>query len=183
MPALASASTCRFSDPLESAAAGSPASLHRNDPTLEPDTITMSGKDFSGTWRLVPEKSDIPPVTKSQLLTIETDGVHVTMRETLVNDRDETLSITWDGEFDGVDTPVHGTSFADTVAYTQPDPRTIEGIAKKDGRVVVKETAELDEGGDGVNITYVSFDADGVSSIRHGFFERVDEREAGRAVE
>lgn len=142
----------------------------------------MSGKSFAGTWRLVPEKSDIPPVTKSQLLTIETDGVHLTIRETLVNDRDEVLAITWDGELGGVDTAVHGTSFADTVAYTLPDPRTIEGIAKKDGMVVVKETAELDDGGDVVNVTYVSFDAEGTSSVSHGFFERVDEREAANAV-
>ena len=134
----------------------------------------MSGEGFAGIWRLVPEESDIPPVTKSQILAIETDGVHVAMTETIVNDRDEVLTITVDAEFDGVDRPVHGTPFADTVAYTLRGPRTIEGIAKKNGVVVVKETAELDDDDDAVRVTYVSFDAEGNSSVNHGFFERVE---------
>jgi len=122
---------------------------------------------------MVPEKSDIPPVTKSQVLEIKTDGLHVSMTETIVNERDEVLTITLDGEFDGADYPVHGTPFADTVAYRLPDPRTIEGIAKKNGIVVVKETAELSEDGDVVRVTYVSFDDEGKSSVSRGFFKRV----------
>lgn len=136
----------------------------------------VNGKDFSGTWRLVPEKSDIPPVTKSQILEIESDGVHVAMTETIVNDRDEVLTITVDGKLDGADRPVHGTPFADTVAYTPRGSKTIEGIAKKSGTVVVKETAELDDDGDVVRVTYVSFDDEGRSSVSHGFFERVDRK-------
>lgn len=135
--------------------------------------VNMNGERFAGTWRMVPEKSDIPPVTKSQVLEIQTDGIHVSMTETIVNDRDEVLTITFDGEFDGADYPVHGTAFADTVAYSLPNPSTIEGIAKKNGIVVVKETAELDEDGDVVRVRYVSFDDEGKSSFSHGFFERV----------
>ena len=142
----------------------------------------MSGNRFAGTWRLVPDRSDIPPVTKSQLLKIETDGAHVMMTETLVNDRDEVLTITWEGELDGSDTPVHGTTHADTVAYTLRDPGTMEGIAKKDGVVVVKETAVLDDGGDVVRVTYVSFDGEGNRSVNHGYFERAADGEAANAV-
>lgn len=136
----------------------------------------MNGERFAGTWRMVPEKSDIPPVTRSQVLEIETDGVHVSMTETIVNDRDEVLTITVDGELDGADYPVHGTPFADTMAYKLRDPRTIEGVAKKNGIVVVKETAELDEGGDTVGVTYVSFDDEGKSAVSFGFFERVESK-------
>ena len=136
----------------------------------------MSTEGFAGTWRLVREKSDIPPVTKSQVLEIETDGDRVAMRETLVNDKDEALTITVDGKFDGADYPVHGTTFADTVAYTRRDAKTIEGVAKKDGVVVVRETAVLVEDGKAVRVTYVSVAGDGKTLVSHGFFERVERK-------
>ena len=41
----------------------------------------MKYKGFSGTWKLNLERSDIPPVTKSQIVTIETDGNSVNMLE------------------------------------------------------------------------------------------------------
>jgi hypothetical protein len=140
----------------------------------EPGRTTMGTRGFAGSWRLVPEKSDIPPVTKSQVLDIETDGVRITMRETLVNDRDEALRIAVEAKLDGADYPVHGTPFADTVAYTLRGPDTIEGIAKKNGVVVVKETAALVEDGQAVWVTYESVDADGRVHINHGFFARVE---------
>jgi hypothetical protein len=131
----------------------------------------MVQKGFAGTWKLNLEKSDIPPVTKSQILTIETDGVNFMMHEELVNDRDEQLVITVQGKFDGRDNPVTGTSFADTVSYRLLDSHTIEGIAKKDGRICVKETAVLSEAEDIVRVTYESYDDRGNIHIAHGVFE------------
>ncbi|MBN1566721.1 MAG: hypothetical protein JXA73_02670 [Acidobacteria bacterium] len=128
---------------------------------------------FAGIWQLNRERSDVPPVTKSQVLEIITDGVRVAMRETLVNDKGETLTISVDGKLDGLDYPVTGTPFADTVSYKLAAPDTIEGIAKKNGIVVVKETAVLADDGMSVSVTYVSFDGKGKSSVSHGFFERI----------
>lgn len=139
-----------------------------------PATVTAVG--FSGVWRLNRDRSDIPSVTKSQLLTIETDGDHVAMREVLVNDKDETLTIAVEGRFDGLDYPVSGTSFADTVSYRLLVPNVIEGIAKKGGRVVVRETAVLADDGLSVTVTYESFDGQGRSFTNHGVFERVAHR-------
>jgi hypothetical protein len=136
----------------------------------------MVEQGFAGTWQLNREQSDIPPVTKSQVLVIETDGVFVRMRETLVNDKGETLAISFNGKFDGHDYPVSGTSFADTVSYRLLAPNTVEGVAKKDGVVVVKETAVLSDDGKTVRVTYVSFDGEGNSLTSHGLFERVDFR-------
>jgi hypothetical protein len=136
-----------------------------------PATVTAVG--FSGIWRLNRDRSDIPPVTKSQLLTIETDGDHVAMREVLVNDKNEKLTIAVEGRFDGLDYPVSGTLFADTVSYRLLAPNVIEGIAKKGGTVVVKETAVLASDGLSVTVTYVSFDGQGKSFTNHGVFERV----------
>ena len=134
----------------------------------------VATKDFAGTWRLNLAKSEIPPVTKSQVLTIDTDGVHVTMTEELVNDKGETLIITVEGKFDGQDYPVKGTPFADTVSYRLLDPDTIEGIAKKNGRVCVRETAVLSQDGHVVRVTYLSYDERGNTHTSHGVFERID---------
>jgi hypothetical protein len=136
----------------------------------------MVERGFAGTWQLNRAQSDIPPVTRSQVLVIETDGVSVKMRETLVNDKGETLTISVNGKFDGRDYPVIGTSFADTVSYRLAAPNTIEGVAKKDGVVVVRETAVLAEDGKTVRVTYVSFDGEGNSLTSHGLFERVEVR-------
>lgn len=132
----------------------------------------MPQSGFAGTWKLNLTKSDIPPVTKSQVLTIETDGVNVTMREELVNDKDELLLIAVQGRFDGRDNPVTGTAFADTVSYRLLDSHTIEGIAKKDGRICVKETAVLSEAENVVRVTYEIYDEGGNIQIAHGVFER-----------
>ncbi|MEJ2103332.1 MAG: hypothetical protein P8X47_02010, partial [Ignavibacteriaceae bacterium] len=101
----------------------------------------MPTLDFNGVWKLNLAKSDIPPVTKSQILTIKTDGLNVTMREELINDKEEVLIISLSGTFDGKDNIVKGTSFADTVSFRLLSPNSIEGIAKKNGRICVKEEA------------------------------------------
>lgn len=135
--------------------------------------VAVVAGGFAGTWQLNREKSDIPPVTKSQLLTIETDGLRVAMREILVNEKGETLTITAEGRFDGLDYPVEGTPFADTVSYRLLGRNIIEGVAKKAGAVVVKETAVLADDGLSVTVTYLSFDDQGHSFTNHGVFERV----------
>jgi hypothetical protein len=134
----------------------------------------MARSGFSGTWKLNLAKSDIPQVTQSQILTIETDGINVIMREELVNDKGERLVISVKGKFDGCDNPVAGTPFADTVSYRLLDSHTIEGIAKKDGRVCVKETAVLSDTGNMVRVTYISYDKNGKTSKSFGIFDRVD---------
>ncbi len=132
----------------------------------------MNTHGFSGVWRLNPERSSIPPVTKSQVLTIETDGVFFSMREELINDKDETLVISVEGKFDGRDYPVSGTPFADTVSYRLLGQNIIEGIAKKDGKICVKETAVLSDSGTTVEVTYLTFDSQGNTSRSHGVFEK-----------
>jgi len=133
----------------------------------------MSTLDFNGVWKLNLAKSDIPPVTKSQILNIETDGFKVTMREELINDKDEDLIISLSGTFDGGDNKVEGTPFADTVSYRLLNPNTIEGIVKKDGRISVKEEAVLSQDGNTVNVIYLSYDQNGNTFRNFGCFVRV----------
>jgi hypothetical protein len=95
------------------------------------------------------------------------------MREELVNDKDERLVITVQGRFDGRDNPVTGTPFADTVSYRLLNPHTIEGVAKKNGRMCVKETAVLSAAEGIIRVTYESYDECGNSQTAHGIFERI----------
>jgi hypothetical protein len=139
-------------------------------------SVSSAHRGFAGTWQLNRLKSDIPAVTKSQVVLIETDGVLLTMRETLVNDKGETLTISVDGKFDGRDYPVAGTSFADTVSYRLLKPNTIEGVSKKKGTMIVKETAVLSDDEKSVRVKYVTFDGQGHSSTSHAVFERIDHR-------
>jgi hypothetical protein len=133
----------------------------------------MSTLNFNGVWKLNLSKSDIPPVTKSQVLTIETDGFNVTMREELINDKDEVLTISLSGTLDGQDNKVEGTPFADAVSYRLLNPDTIEGVAKKDCRVCVKEEAVLSEDKNAVSVSYISYDQDGNTFRNFGYFERI----------
>jgi hypothetical protein len=133
----------------------------------------MSILDFNGIWKLNLAKSDIPPITKSQILTIDTDGFNVTMKEELTNDNDELLIISLSGSFDGNENVVKGTPFADTVSFRLLNQNSIEGIAKKDGRICVKEEAVLLEDKNTVNVTYLIFDLNGNSTKYFGYFERV----------
>ena len=77
---------------------------------------------------------------------------------------------------DGKDNKVEGTPFADTVSYRLLNPDTIEGVAKKDGRVCVKEEAVLSEDKNIVNIKYISYDQGGNTSKNFSYFERVKKK-------
>ena len=134
----------------------------------------MKHKGFSGTWKLNLERSDIPPVTKSQIVTIETDGNSVNMLEEIINDKGEYLKITFKGKFDGMDYPIEGTPFVDTESYRLLKSNIIEATAKKNGRICVKETGVLSESGDTIEVTYLSFDEDGKVIKNFGYFERVE---------
>lgn len=113
---------------------------------------------------------------RSGVLVMDTDGVVVSMRETLVNDNGESLAISFNGSFDGLDYPVSGTPFAETVSYRLLTPNAIQGVAKKNGAVMVTETAVLSSDGKSIYVTYESFDRQGHPVRSHGLFERVDLR-------
>jgi septin family protein len=95
------------------------------------------------------------------------------MREELINEKDEHLLISLAGTFDGKDNPISGTPFADTVSYQLISSNSIEGIAKKDGRICVKEEAILSDDKNTINVTYISFDQNGNTVKNFGCFERV----------
>jgi hypothetical protein len=132
----------------------------------------MVNKGFNGKWKLNLKDSDIPPITKSQTISIETDGDFIDMVEEIINDKGEFLKISFKGKLDGLEYPVEGTSFADTESYRLLSPNIIEGIAKKSGKICVKESAVLSDSGDTIRVKYLSFNEDGTTKTSIGVFER-----------
>jgi len=135
-----------------------------------------SGGAFRGTWRLDASRSQLNvPAPQSQVVRITVQGQDVRMEQEIVNDRGERLFITVAARFDGKDYPVTGTPFADTVAYRLTGTGAIEGVAKKDGRVVVNETAVLAPDGRSLTVTYLSHLPDGRTVTSTAVFERIED--------
>ncbi len=152
------------------------AAQHQLRPTAKMNQPPMASNGFAGVWQLNLAQSNIPPVTKSQVATIETDGVFVAIRAETVNNKGERFVISFEGKFDGLDYPVTGTPFADTVSYRLLSPHVIEGISKKNGRICVKETAVLSDSGTRIRVTYLSFDAHGNTFENLAILEKVQKR-------
>jgi hypothetical protein len=64
-----------------------------------------------------------------------------------------------------------GTPFADTVPYRLNNPNTIEGKAKKSGKVVVAEIAVLSADGRSLKVPYYSKNAAGQDVSSTAVFE------------
>ncbi len=134
------------------------------------------GEGFRGTWKLNPALSRLNvPAPQSQVVRITVRGQDVRMEQRIVTDRGERLLIAVAARFDGRDYPVTGTPFADTVAYRLTGARTIEGVAKKAGRVVVNETAVLAPDGRSLTVTYLSHLPDGRTVTSTAVFERIED--------
>ncbi len=121
--------------------------------------LLAGGDPFSGTWKLNLQKSKFTsPVPRSQTALIQADAAGLRIREEVVTDTGEKLTITVDARFDGKDYPITGAPFADAVAYERVDSRTIRGVGKKSGRVVMRETVVVSADGKTVTGTYTSPD-------------------------
>jgi hypothetical protein len=132
------------------------------------------GEDpFNGTWKLNPSRSRMPaPLPKCQVVRIKVDGQTIWMQDEIIPETGEKLVITVEGKLDGKDNPVKGTTRADTAAYQRPGPRTITGIAKKDAKVVVTETAVVSRDGKTLTVTYYHQDTSGKRVRSAGVFEK-----------
>jgi hypothetical protein len=132
------------------------------------------GEDpFSGTWVLNLAKSKIPPpIQKSQTASVAVDGLDIDISMDIINNSGERLNISTKAKFDGRDYPVTGTPYADTVAYERVDRNTIKGIAKKDGKIVQRETLVVSADGKSLTGTYYIADATGEHITATAVFEK-----------
>ena len=137
--------------------------------------ISPADDPFSGTWVLNVSKSEIPPpypVPKSQIARVVADTSQIEFTEEIVNESGERLTIHIKARFDGKDYPVTGTPSADTVAFQRVDRSTIKGLTKKDGKVIMQETAVVSPDGRTMTSTYSSTDAAGKPATAVGVFDK-----------
>lgn len=134
----------------------------------------LAGADpFSGTWVLNLSKSKLPPpLPQSQTSYIEANSKSIRIRELIVNDKGEQMSITVDAKFDGKDYPIIGSPFVDTVAYQRVDSHTLKGIVKKAGQVVTTEKATVSPDGKTLAGTYSGTDLSGKQVTGVAVFEK-----------
>lgn len=132
-----------------------------------------SADPFSGTWVLNLSKSKLPPpLPRSQTSSIEANSNSIRIRELIVNDKGEQMSITVDAKFDGQDYPIVGSPFVDTVAYQRLDSHTLKGTVKKAGKVVTTEKATVSPDGKTLTGTYSGTDLSGRQVTGVAVFEK-----------
>ena len=128
---------------------------------------------FSGTWVLNLSKSKLPPPPpQSQTSHIKASSKSIRIRELVVNDKGEQMSIAVDAKFDGKDYPITGSPFVDTVAYQRVDSYTLKGIVKKAGQVVTTEKATVSPDGKTLTGSYSGTDLTGKQVTGVAVFEK-----------
>jgi hypothetical protein len=134
----------------------------------------LAGADpFTGTWVLNLSKSKLPPpLPQSQTSSIEANSNGIRIRELIVSDKGERMSITVDAKFDGKDYPIVGSPFVDTVAYQRVDSHTLKGTVKKAGKVVTTEQATVSPDGKTLTGTYSGTDLNGNQVTGVAVFEK-----------
>jgi hypothetical protein len=124
--------------------------------------LFAAGDPFSGTWKLNPSKSKLPPpIPRSQTVRIQAGSRSIRIREEIVDEKGKRLTVTVNARFDGKDYLITGSPFADAVAYQRVDSHTLKGTVKKAGEVVTSETATISADGKTLTGTYSGMDATG----------------------
>ncbi len=135
--------------------------------------LFAAGDPFTGIWELNLSKSNLPPpIPRNQTAHIEANAESIQIREEIVSDTGVRLTISVEAKFDGKDYPVKGSPFADTVAYQRLDSRTIKGVARKAGKVVVTEAAVISNDGKTLTGTYSGTDPTGKPYTATAVFDK-----------
>lgn len=137
--------------------------------------VSPADDPFTGTWVLNLSKSNIPPpftAAKSQIVHLAINGSDFEIREEVVTDSDEKLTIHAKAKFDGKDYPITGTPAVDTIAAERVDRNTIKDVWKKDGKIIMKETAVVSPDGNSITGTYSVTDATGKQVTAIAVFEK-----------
>ena len=133
----------------------------------------MKGDPFSGFWTLVPGESKLAgPMPRRWTETLDVAEETISVKEEIAGADGRTLVVTVDGAFDGHDYRVNGSPLADVIAYARPGPHRIDGVAKKDGRVVLTESVTVSEDGRTLTMGYVMRLPDGRDVASVAVFKR-----------
>ena len=133
----------------------------------------MKGDPFSGFWTLVADESKLAgPLPRRWTETLDVGEDTISVREEIAGADGRTLIVTVDALFDGRDHHVTGSPLVDVIAYSRPGRLRIDGVAKKDGRVVLTESVTVSEDGRTLTMGYVMRLPDGRDVTSVAVFKR-----------
>lgn len=133
----------------------------------------MKGDPFTGFWTLVPGESKLTgPVPRRWTETLDVGDETISVKEEIAGADGRMMTVTVDASFDGRDHAITGSPLADVIAYTRPGRYRIDGIAKKDGRVVLTESVTVSEDGRALTMGYVVRLPDGRDVTNIAVFKR-----------
>jgi hypothetical protein len=133
----------------------------------------MKGDPFSGFWTLVSGESKLTgPMPRRWTETLDVGEDTISVREEIAGADGRTLIVTVDASFDGRDYHVTGSPLVDVIAYARPSRLRIDGVAKKDGRVVLTESVTVSEDGRTLTMGYVARLPDGRDVTSVAVFKR-----------
>ena len=137
--------------------------------------LTLLAADpFNGTWKLnVAQSKVMLPPPKSQIMRVEVDSQKLTMNEEVVAANGQRFNVRFTANLDGRDYVVEGTPLADTVAFTRPDKRVLDGTAKKRGQIVVREKLTVSPNGRRIAHEYSVTDGAGVTTPYTAVWDRM----------
>ena len=124
-------------------------------------SLAQSGNSSLGTWKLrgpMPNVGAGSPV--SVILKHEAVGTGVKATLDVVGANGVLAHMEFSGRYDGKDNPVTGSAeVGDVVALSRVDVNTVRLVHKRDGKVIVTETAVVSS--DGKTMTITNTDAQG----------------------
>jgi hypothetical protein len=133
----------------------------------------MKGDPFSGFWTLVPDESKLAgPMPRRWTETLNVGEDSISVREEIAGADGRTIVVTVDASFDGRDYHVIGSPLVDVIAYTRPSRLRIDGVAKKDGRVVLSESVTVSDDARALTMGYVMRLPDGRDVTSVAVFKR-----------
>ena len=124
-------------------------------------SLAQSGNSSLGTWKL---RGAMPNVgagsPTSVILKYEAAGTGVKATLDVMGANGALAHLEFSGDYDGKDNPVTGNGqVGDTVALTRLDANTVRLVHKRNGNVILTETAVVS--GDGKTMTVTNTDAQG----------------------
>lgn len=111
---------------------------------------------FSGTWKLNVAKSKLPPpAPKSEIYHVVADNDNFHVKGDIIDDKGQSMTITYDAKFDGKDYLVTGDPTSDSISFKRVDANTIKGTGKKAAKVVATSTIVVSSDGKTTTVDFV----------------------------
>jgi hypothetical protein len=122
--------------------------------------VFAADSPFSGTWKLNPAKSTLPPPPpQSDVAVVKVDGDSINFSEEITDEKGQSTKVAADAKFDGKEYPLTGDPEADSISYHKVNANTLVGTAKKSGKLSEKMTIVVSKDGKVTSVHFTTYPA------------------------